>query len=102
MFRDESTKVMQKAHAQWGVGESSEMGESSGSSPTPTSPSSSRSRSQIPEATTPRSHSLAARGYRTPDRRRLTKEIGVTPVDRAVKFYIDHYVIGLPDEPRAG
>ena len=23
-------------------------------------------------------------------------------VDRAIQFYLEHYVIGLPDEPRAG
>ncbi|KAK3295677.1 uncharacterized protein B0H64DRAFT_322315 [Chaetomium fimeti] len=34
--------------------------------------------------------------------KRLIKEICATPVDKGIQFYIEHYIIGLPDEPRAG
>lgn len=103
MFRDESTKVMQKAHAQWGVHES-ESGEASGSSPMSTaSPTSTRSRSSESEAPSPRPTTLATRGRRkSPEERRLAREISPTPVDKAIQFYIQHYVIGLPDEARVG
>lgn len=30
------------------------------------------------------------------------KEVCATPIDKAIQFYIEHYVIGLPDEPRIG
>lgn len=32
----------------------------------------------------------------------LTKEVQTTLIDRAVQFYLEHYVIGLPDEARVG
>jgi hypothetical protein len=106
MFRDESTKVMQKAHAQWGVSES-ELGEASGSSPTSTaSPASTRSRSSMSEAPSPRPPTTLATATRarrkSPEERRLAREILPTPVDKAIQFYIEHYVIGLPDEAKAG
>lgn len=103
MFRDESTKVMQKAHAQWGVTESSELGESSSSSPASTSPPS-RSGSSVPEGSSPRpATSIATRGRkRSPEGQRRFIEICATPIDKAIQFYLEHYVIGLPDEPRAG
>ncbi|KAK4455939.1 white-opaque regulator 1 [Podospora aff. communis PSN243] len=103
MFRDESAKVVQKAHAQWGVQDSPDDSEASGSSPTSTSPTSSaggRTRSSFTESVSsgspvsPDGRSLAAT--------RVPKEIRSTLVDRAVQFYLEHYVIGLPDEARAG
>jgi hypothetical protein len=104
MFRDESTKVMQKAHAQWGVSES-ELGEASGSSPTSTaSPTPTRNRSSMSEAPSPRPPTtFATRGRRkSPEERQLAREIPPTPVDKAIQFYIEHYVIGLPDEAKVG
>ncbi|KAK1828465.1 white-opaque regulator 1 [Podospora conica] len=102
MFRDESTKVIQKAHAQWGV-DSSDASEASGSSPTSTSPSlgSSRSsRGSIAESVTtvspvsPEAGRLVGLG--------MPKELNATSVDRAVQFYLEHFVIGLPDEAKIG
>lgn len=103
MFRDESTKVIQKAHAQWGVPDSSDASEASGSSPTATSPSvgSSRgSRGSIAESVTTISPV-------SPDGGRIIglavpKEVHSTSVDRAVQFYLEHFVIGLPDEAKVG
>jgi hypothetical protein len=39
---------------------------------------------------------------KSPEERRLAREILPTPVDKAIQFYIEHYVIGLPDEARVG
>ncbi|KAK4252077.1 hypothetical protein C7999DRAFT_10336 [Corynascus novoguineensis] len=30
----------------------------------------------------------------------LPKEVYASPVDKAIQFYLEHYVVGLPDEPR--
>ena len=103
MFRDESTKVIQKAHAQWGVQDSPDGSEASGSSPTSTSPTSSlggRTRTSFTE-------SVSSGSPVSPDGSRLTatrvpREVHATLVDRAVQFYLEHYVIGLPDEAKAG
>ncbi|KAL1843698.1 hypothetical protein VTJ49DRAFT_398 [Mycothermus thermophilus] len=104
MFRDESSKVMQKAHAQWGVSEPSELGEASGTSPTTTaSPVPIRSRSSGPGgAASPSSATLATkqRRRRSLEETQLPPEIKETPVDKAIRFYIERYIIGLPDEPR--
>lgn len=103
MFRDESTKVIQKAHAQWGVQDSPDGSEASGSSPTSTSPTSSlggRTRTSFTE-------SVSSGSPVSPDGSRLTatrvpREVHATLFDRAVQFYLEHYVIGLPDEAKAG
>ncbi|KAK0646222.1 hypothetical protein B0T16DRAFT_328227 [Cercophora newfieldiana] len=103
MFRDESAKVVQKAHAQWGVQDSSDGSEASGSSPTSTSPTSSlggRTRSSFTESVGPGSP-VSPDGSRLA-MARVPKEIQSTLVDRAVQFYLEHYVIGLPDEAKAG
>ena len=101
MFRDESTKVRQKAHAQWGVQDSYESGEASGSSPTSISPStitSGRSRRSVA--------SSSSSGPPTPPETwqsvatRVPKALDAAVVDKAVQFYLEHYVIGLPDEAR--
>lgn len=100
MFRDESTKVMQKAQAQW----QSETWESSSSSPvSSSSPDSTRSQQPIPEPTVPPPAAVtASKSRRRTAGRGLTLEIGPTAVDKAIRFYVERYVIGLPDEPRAG
>lgn len=54
------------------------------------------------EAATPRSAPLVPKSRRSPEGKRLTKEICASPADKAIQFYIEHYVIGLPDEPRDG
>ncbi|GAB1320260.1 hypothetical protein MFIFM68171_10470 [Madurella fahalii] len=106
MFRDESTKVIQKAHAQWGVTEASELGEPSSSSPPATSPSAIRGRSSVSGAATSRSQYITRAGPKSPlggpPGRSLPRELSPTTVDKAIQFYLDHYVIGLPDEPKAG
>jgi hypothetical protein len=114
MFRDESSKVMQKAHAQWGVTEPSELGDPSSTSPISTASSSSssssvgstRSRSSgTPGSAQPSSPatSLSAnqRRRRGPEGPQLPAEITVTPGEKGIRFYIDNYILGLPDEPKS-
>ncbi|KAK3692946.1 hypothetical protein B0T22DRAFT_367393 [Podospora appendiculata] len=89
MFRDESAKVIQKAHALWGVPEASGSGSGSDSSPVSTSPASpTHSRSSVDE--------------RPRWKAQVPKEIYATKADQAVRFFIEHYLIGHPDEPKAG
>ncbi|KAK3940384.1 white-opaque regulator 1 [Diplogelasinospora grovesii] len=103
MFRDESTKVIQKAHAQWGMPEppSSEAGEPSHCWPTSAS---------APVFANYHSDSTARRPRFKPETptddyglilANVPKAIYATKVDQAIHFYLEHYVIGYPDEPRA-
>ncbi|KAH6636274.1 hypothetical protein F5144DRAFT_601032 [Chaetomium tenue] len=67
------------------------------------SPSSARSRSSAPEAAVPPpSTTVTTNSRKTSAGKRLVKEIYATPVEKGIQFYLEHYVIGLPDEPRAG
>ncbi|KAK3313531.1 hypothetical protein B0H66DRAFT_536794 [Apodospora peruviana] len=104
MFRDESTKVIQRAHAQWGVSESFEAGEPSGSSPTSSiaSPSSSSRSSR-----TSVSETSSSKASPPPDEDSLSwitvpKEIYANRSDQAIRFFIEHYIVGHPDEPKVG
>ncbi|KAK0674247.1 hypothetical protein QBC41DRAFT_309674 [Cercophora samala] len=117
MFRDESSKVIKRAHQQWGVPETSEQGEASGSSPTSSTSSSSTTsptststpslistRRRVAASQSPQSTSSVITFKREAPEvgYRVTKEIPINAVDRAIQFYIEHYVIGLPDEPKVG
>jgi len=104
MFRDESSKVMQKAHAQWGVepGEGSSAPSSappSSKSP-PSSATSSRSGSVF--AATPASSASPTAGQSPPSA--LALSVAAPPTssweERGVQFYVDHYLLGFPDEPK--
>ncbi|KAK4192100.1 hypothetical protein QBC35DRAFT_263369 [Podospora australis] len=112
MFRDESSKVIKRAHAQWGV--SDEVGESSASASSPTSssspsassstqsPVSARDRTFISESPRATRSLVKARRESQLPRVELPQEISGTVFDKAISFYIDNYVIGLPDEPSVG
>ncbi|KAK4177356.1 hypothetical protein QBC36DRAFT_135188 [Triangularia setosa] len=118
MFRDESSKVIKRAHQQWGVPEASEQGEASGSSPTSSTSSSSSStsptststafpittRRRVAASQSPQSASSVITFKREAPELgyRVSKEISINAVDKAIQFYIEHYVIGLPDEPKVG
>ncbi|KAH8837411.1 hypothetical protein MCOR27_008337 [Pyricularia oryzae] len=128
MFRDESSKVMQKAHAQWGAEPAAGSGSNadpnsaaplgapvSSSSPVVSSPSSSDSASSPNYSVKPLS-AVSAKGKRSTQPwspqngqqglvpRAATwpipqpQHIGATWQDKGVQFFIDHYVLGLPDE----
>lgn len=98
MFRDESTKVMKKARAQWGP----EEGEA-GSSGSVTSTEVSRSTtSQRPRTATSVSSptSVASGNALIPSTPNPSAKLGLTLDEQATQFYINRYVIGHPDEPR--
>lgn len=101
MFRDESTKVIQKAHAQWGVAESHETRESSSSPTSEASPSSVSSRSRAPVSRKSKSKSSAPPPEDSWTVVNTSKEIYATKSDQAVRFFIEHYLVGHPDEPKA-
>ncbi|KAK0621447.1 hypothetical protein B0T17DRAFT_494130 [Bombardia bombarda] len=113
MFRDESTKVIQKAHAQWGVSEL-ETGESSGSSPTSASPSgstssgsssssssSSSTRSQTWVSESPRSKASTPLDGGALVMTQAPNEIFATKADGGIRFFLERYIVGHPDEPKA-
>lgn len=114
MFRDESSKVIKRAHAQWGV--SDEVGEASASASasSPTSLSSSSPSSSTPSPVSARDRTFISESPRSVrplakvrresqlPKVEIPQEISGAVVDRAISFYIDHYVIGLPDEPTVG
>ncbi|KAK0722800.1 hypothetical protein B0T26DRAFT_234306 [Lasiosphaeria miniovina] len=102
MFRDESTKVIQKAHAQWGVAESPETGESSDLSPASASSSASSNGSRAWTLDRARHESLPPPDGHIVFLANMHREIDATKIDKAVQFYIERYVIGLPDEPKVG
>lgn len=105
MFRDESSKVIQKAHAQWGVGDSPDasgsglsevnfaqlqtsnvnLGQNSPATALPSPPS---SQAGVP---------IDLVTYTKP---RLPSPIGDSLEDQGYRFYIDRYLLGHPDEPR--
>ncbi|KAI5460054.1 hypothetical protein BGZ63DRAFT_406001 [Mariannaea sp. PMI_226] len=118
MFRDESSKVIQKAHAQWGVGDasddaaqpqacasstacSSEFSMSSTSS-WATSPLAIASHQTLP--LTPPSSALSPSSLSRPP---TTNGLPPTPTaldpsleERGLQFYLNRYLIGHPDEPK--
>jgi hypothetical protein len=99
MFRDESSKVIQKAHAQWGVGE----GPDDMVSTSPISTASASSFSPI---------SATSSGMRRSSTASASSVTAITPVTRVMpsiaptldeqgsQFFINRYIIGHPDEPR--
>jgi hypothetical protein len=105
MFRDESSKVIQKAHAQWGV---DDVPEASGSAPAePTlskPPASTLPHDQISAASTLPSPPSSHAGFSTDLAPYLHggvhPSIGESYEDQGFRFYINRYLIGHPDEPR--
>ena len=98
MFRDESTKVIQKAHASWGI-DSNE----ASTSLSPVSPAASPlggfqepqySYKPIDSLSPPEQYSSLA----LPN---LPLTIGTSKIDQGVQFYLKHYVVGHPDEPES-
>ncbi|OLN81620.1 White-opaque regulator 1-like protein 2 [Colletotrichum chlorophyti] len=71
MFRDESTKVIKKAHAQWGVSEGPENGSK---------------RSNASTASSPLSLSPAHSRKSTPNHSRTTSQSDVSPASRSASF----------------
>lgn len=105
MFRDENSKVMQKAHAQWGVPGSSDSPFTLSTSPSSSgSPFSFVTGDGSPIHATPisrRSSAPSSAQQALVTKSRLPKVIQPTLFEKGVQFYIDRYIIGYPQEPRA-
>ncbi|KAI0841674.1 hypothetical protein F5Y06DRAFT_293372 [Hypoxylon sp. FL0890] len=103
MFRDESSKVIQKAHAQWGSsGSPTEASGSSASASSSTSISASAwahesprstSASESPPARTP----LSPRGLVST---RVPKQVDPNMDQQGMQFYINRYLMNHPDSPK--
>lgn len=110
MFRDESTKVIQKAHAQWGTPESalqasapggsarSAARSASGSSSSSSSSSATSSRGgRIGPSSTPQTSPIVKREAAPA---RLQRSIDPNLDERGLQFYISRYLLDQPDGPR--
>ncbi|KAI5919956.1 hypothetical protein F4810DRAFT_713985 [Camillea tinctor] len=104
MFRDESTKVIQKAHAQWGTsGSPSDSGSSSSSSSdAASSPGESSSAVASTSASeTPALVSAALSQQIVASSSKVPRRIEPTLEQRGLQFYIDRYLLNHPDSPKA-
>ncbi|CAJ2506302.1 Uu.00g004320.m01.CDS01 [Anthostomella pinea] len=106
MFRDESTKVIQKAHAQWGTSGSpidGGQGSSSGSPSSQTSwspsfPLAPASETQSPSAEYPASATSTTSHSMIPVK--LPRRVEPNLDQRGLSFYINRYLLNHPDSPR--
>ncbi|KAI3343337.1 hypothetical protein F4824DRAFT_485096 [Ustulina deusta] len=95
IFRDESSKVIQKAHAQWGAPGSPDDGSPESSSQSDNSPGSmttallGRRRSQMP---TVAMREMAAS--------KIPRRVEPNLDQRGLKFYAERYLLNHPDSPR--
>ncbi|KAI1772495.1 hypothetical protein F4818DRAFT_444318 [Hypoxylon cercidicola] len=96
MFRDESSKVIQKAHAQWGssgspidVSGSTAASSSSASAWANESPGGS---SDSSSSSTPSPQDIVSA--------RLPKKVGLSLEQQGMQFYINRYLMNHPDSPR--
>lgn len=108
MFRDESSKVIQKAHAQWGVGDGPDellMTQETASTSSPlsslgshTSPSTSLSPSSPPN----HEAGLVAVSNNATVLPNSGHPFSMQPSmgEQGIKFFFTQYVLGHPDEPR--
>jgi hypothetical protein len=114
MFRDESSKVIQKAHAQWGVGEgsppeTSPIATGSGSSfaNVSTSPVSLVTRrgttpsEAFPSPPSSQADSLLPSLQKPQDYGAMVSQLVPTIEDQAFQFYVNRYLVGHPDEPKS-
>ncbi|KAI5863235.1 hypothetical protein GGS23DRAFT_568861 [Durotheca rogersii] len=123
MFRDESSKVIQKAHAQWGSSGPSpiEVGRISApaSDSVPSSDDPASTLAEAPSASAPPSPmpfstpierwagqppSAASDGPSSPPRNlvpaRIPRKVDFNIEQRGLHFYISRYLVGHPDSPR--
>ncbi|KAH8668336.1 hypothetical protein BX600DRAFT_254071 [Xylariales sp. PMI_506] len=103
MFRDESSKVIQKAHAQWGAGGSPPSAASASSSASWTSsPSSSTSEARSPPADgTESSAAIILNRNMQLLSPRIHATVEPTLEQRGIQFFIDNYLMKTPDAPQA-
>ncbi|TRX89581.1 hypothetical protein FHL15_009490 [Xylaria flabelliformis] len=102
LFRDESSKVIQRAHAQWGTGTpgSPPDGSSESSSPSSGSVASISPSRRIPRATAgsvPLPPATTAQEIIGP---RIPRRVEPNLDQRGLKFYVERYLLNHPDSPR--
>ncbi|KAI0476913.1 hypothetical protein F4859DRAFT_67425 [Xylaria cf. heliscus] len=96
LFRDESSKVIQKAHAQWGTGT---LGSSAdGGSPRPVTPITSNRRVPYAPAGLPSPTPTAAGQEITV--LKIPRKVEPNLDQRGLKFYVERYLLNHPDSPR--
>lgn len=100
MFRDESSKVIRRAHKKWGIAEPAD--EAGPSSASPTSSGSPASigdrRGSIAFTESSLSPTFKEEGYQGA-LSRIPMVVQPTDVDIGTRFYVDKYIIGYPQEP---
>lgn len=112
MFRDESSKVIQKAHASWGVDKVATVGSPGQHSSYASSSSSSASSwgSSSPSSTTSSEgqsppHRRSSAGSVVPDGTlhiitpKMYRKVEPTIEQRGLQFFLDRYLLGQPDAP---
>ncbi|KAI0862755.1 hypothetical protein F4860DRAFT_110611 [Xylaria cubensis] len=102
LFRDESSKVIQRAHAQWGTGNpgSPPDGSSESSSPSSGSVASISPSRRNPRATAgsvPLQPTATAQEIIAP---RIPRRVEPNLDQRGLKFYVERYLLNHPDSPR--
>jgi hypothetical protein len=110
MFRDESSKVIQKAHAQWGAGPneqanpSSAVSASSSSSWSTMSPSSSLGDLPSPELHVPQNNvkPIKSQALQVAAVPKLHPIVEPTLEDKGIQFYMTRYLMNHPDAPGVG
>ncbi|KAB5569997.1 hypothetical protein GE09DRAFT_1054910 [Coniochaeta sp. 2T2.1] len=104
MFRDENTKVMQKAHAQWGVPGSSDgpsmSSPSSGSPLSAGSPLAFVNADGTPLPATPVSRRSSVAQQALLIASKLPQTVPPTFFEKGIQFYVDHYILGYPQEAK--
>ncbi|KAI1326091.1 hypothetical protein F5Y16DRAFT_249588 [Xylariaceae sp. FL0255] len=90
MFRDESTKVMQKAHAQWGTSDSATEEGSERSSP------SDQNSWAVFLGPSPTSMALSSNGLAMT---RIPRRVEPNLDQRGIQFFVERYLLNHPDSP---
>ncbi|KAI2639667.1 hypothetical protein GGS26DRAFT_277816 [Hypomontagnella submonticulosa] len=101
MFRDESSKVIQKAHAQWGSS-GSPTDPSGGLALASSSSSVSAWASESPSSSSDSPPAATPVPQREVAPERVPKKVDLSMEQQGLQFYINRYLMGHPDSPRTG
>ncbi|KAI1423595.1 hypothetical protein F5Y12DRAFT_527425 [Xylaria sp. FL1777] len=92
IFRDESSKVIQKAHAQWGTPGSPTDGNPESSSQSPGSTTTALLSRQLPYVPTVAMQEIVTS--------KIPRRVEPNLDQRGLKFYVERYLLNHPDSPR--